>query len=136
VQALGHFYERQPCCKAHPTSAWFIDGMSNTVIFAERLAGAPTGPSCRTAWLGVIPGPGWNPFFAPTDDSGYPIISPPQDSPTPEEADYNTTQSGHPGGMNALLADGSVRGISPGISTATWTYAIMPNDERTLGADW
>jgi prepilin-type N-terminal cleavage/methylation domain-containing protein/prepilin-type processing-associated H-X9-DG protein len=134
VQALGHFYTSQPNYGAHPTIATFVDGSSNTIVFAERLAGAPDG--CRTAWLGVLPGPYYNPNFAISDDSGVPIISPPQDMPSPDEVNPNTTQSAHPGGMNVLLGDGSVRGISPSISTVTWTYAIMPDDEHNLGSDW
>jgi len=147
VQALGIWYDCQPNRRTHPTTAWFGDGTSNTVVFAERYAGAPVSVNARTAWLGEIPGPAWNPFFAANDTGttapapvnvipGPPIISPPQDAPTLGEANYNTTQSAHPGGMNVLLADGSVRAVSPMISTPTWTYALMPNDGMTLGADW
>ena len=133
IQALGHFYNTQPNYGSHPTLATFVDGSSYTVVFAERLAGAPNG--CRTAWLGVLPGPYYNPFFAPTT-GGVPMISPPQDMPSIDDTNANTTQSAHPGGMNVLLGDGSVRGLAPTISTTTWTYAIMPDDGHNLGSDW
>jgi len=144
IQALGHAYvikdnsgnvtQHQPNYGAHPTVATFVDGSSNTIVFAERLAGAPDG--CRTAWLGVLPGPYYNPNFAPSDASGTPMISPPQDMPPTDEVNANTTQSAHPGGMNVLLGDGSVRGLSPSISTTTWYNALMPDDGQTLGKDW
>jgi prepilin-type N-terminal cleavage/methylation domain-containing protein/prepilin-type processing-associated H-X9-DG protein len=136
IQAMGHWYDTQPSHKTHPSTTWFGDGLSNTVVFAERYAGAPASLYIRTAWLGVLPGPAYNPFLAANDSSGLPMISPPQDAPTPEDANYNTSQSGHPGTMNVLLGDGSVRGLSPSISTVTWTNALMPNDGNTLGRDW
>jgi prepilin-type N-terminal cleavage/methylation domain-containing protein/prepilin-type processing-associated H-X9-DG protein len=145
IQSLGHCYvysqdggktilAHQPSYASHPTVTSMTDGSSNTVVFAERLAGAPEG--CRTAWLGIIPGPLYNPYFAPSDGSGTPIVSPPQDMPSMEDTNANATQSAHPGGMNVLLGDGSVRGISPSISSTTWYYAVMPNDGQTLGSDW
>jgi prepilin-type N-terminal cleavage/methylation domain-containing protein len=34
------------------------------------------------------------------------------------------------------LGDGSVRPVSPGITTATWVNACVPNDGNVLGSDW
>jgi len=34
------------------------------------------------------------------------------------------------------LADGSVRGVSPGLSGATWWAAVTPADGEVLGSDW
>ena len=47
----------------------FKDGMSNTVIFAERYAASEDGAGGigRTCWLGVIPAVQDNPFFASTN---------------------------------------------------------------------
>jgi prepilin-type N-terminal cleavage/methylation domain-containing protein/prepilin-type processing-associated H-X9-DG protein len=45
-------------------------------------------------------------------------------------------QSGHRGGMNVTLADGSVRNVSPDISQITWTNAMLPTDGNSLGSDW
>ena len=137
IQALGHWYMTQPSYKTHPTLESMTDGSSNTVVFAERLGGAP--PGCRTAWFGVIPVCPWNPFFAENDNTAgpwQPNILPPEDSPSPEDANAWTVQSGHPGTLNVLLGDGSVRAISPMISLQTWTNAVLPNDGHTLGSDW
>jgi len=32
--------------------------------------------------------------------------------------------------------DGSVRGVSAGISQTTWNYAVQPADGFMLGSDW
>jgi prepilin-type N-terminal cleavage/methylation domain-containing protein/prepilin-type processing-associated H-X9-DG protein len=145
VQALGHYYETQPSYKTHPTLESMTDGSSNTIVFVERYADAPNYDYGRTAWLGVIPGPEYNPFFgsndgstasATNDPAAHYAYSPPQDAPFVQDASAARCQSGHPGGMNALLGDGSVRGISPTISTPTWIHAIMPRDGQTLGSDW
>jgi prepilin-type N-terminal cleavage/methylation domain-containing protein/prepilin-type processing-associated H-X9-DG protein len=140
IQALGHFYMSQPSYGTHPTPMWFGDGLSNTVVFAERYgkAAMPYGDVARTAWLGVIPIMPYNPFFADNEGSG-PNISPPLNSPSPEDPNSgacDTVQSFHPGAINVLLGDGSVRGMSPNISMATWTNAVMPNDGHPLGNDW
>jgi hypothetical protein len=38
--------------------------------------------------------------------------------------------------MNVALMDGSVRNVTAGLSQATWTNALLPNDGQVLGADW
>ncbi len=45
-------------------------------------------------------------------------------------------QSGHSGGMNVALADGSVRFVARGISQTTWDRALLPADGLPLGDDW
>jgi prepilin-type N-terminal cleavage/methylation domain-containing protein len=139
VQALGHYYETQPLFKTHPTLESMTDGSSNTIVYVERYACAPDFNYGRTAWLGVIPGPEYNPFFGSNDAAGDPAYyaySPPQDSPSLEQASAARCQSGHPGGMNVLLGDSSVRSLAASISSPTWINAIMPNDGHTLGSDW
>ena len=149
VQAMGHWYESQPSHKTLPTLTWWGDGSSNTIVFCERYAVAPMpSPSGRAAWLGTIPGAAYNPTCFNNDHVGpdpdststkavwLPTIQPPEDAPDPGTADPNTVQSGHPGGMNVLMGDGSVHGLSPEVSTLTWRHAAMPNDGRILGSDW
>jgi prepilin-type N-terminal cleavage/methylation domain-containing protein/prepilin-type processing-associated H-X9-DG protein len=137
IQALGHWWPGQPSYKTKPTITSITDGSSNTVVFAERYGVSPQPPNWtngRTAWLGTL-ATKYDPVFAWNSGSTA-VISPPEDSPNPLTADPNTVQSAHPGAMNALLGDGSVRAISPGISSTTWYRAVMPNDGETLGADW
>ncbi len=45
-------------------------------------------------------------------------------------------QSGHTGGMNVCMADGSTRFIRTGVSQETWTRLMLPNDGLTIGGDW
>jgi len=139
VQALNHWHVAQPRPRQKPRVSDFTDGTAYIVVFAEKYQLCPPpndGTNGRMAWLGCAATTAWDPFFAINDSSGQPMISPPQDAPSGEQCNPFTTQSPHPGGMNALLADGSVRTVSPSISTQTWTYAILPRDGFTLGSDW
>jgi prepilin-type N-terminal cleavage/methylation domain-containing protein/prepilin-type processing-associated H-X9-DG protein len=71
------------------------------------------------------------------------IATPPAHMPLPE---FNKTaqtslggdapSSPHSGTINALLGDGSVRGVSAGISGVTWAYALSPADGQPMPADW
>jgi prepilin-type N-terminal cleavage/methylation domain-containing protein/prepilin-type processing-associated H-X9-DG protein len=145
IQSLGHWWSSQPSFGTHPTIESMTDGSSNTVVFAERYDVCPLPPSYgRTAWLGTIPTPNADPFFAVSNNNpnvtpivNNPIINQPQDCPPADDpnAPY-TTQSAHPGVMNVLLADGSVHGVSPAISSTTWKHALLPDDGYNLGTDW
>jgi prepilin-type N-terminal cleavage/methylation domain-containing protein len=137
VQALGHWWSGQPSYKTKPTIESMTDGSSNTIVFAERYCVSPSPPTYyngRTAWLGTY-ATIFDPVFA-WIESGKTTISPPQDCPSLDAANPYTVQSAHPGVMNALLGDGSVKGVSPTISSRTWSNAVMPNDGNPLGSDW
>jgi len=138
IQALGHWCTGQPTPNTHRTIASFRDGTSNTVLFAERYSACPAPADAshgRTAWLGTTPTTAFDGYFAANDGNGTPYISPPQDAPSGDLCNPYTTQSAHPGAMNVVLADGSVRPVSPSITTAVWTNVIMPADGQSLG-DW
>ena len=47
-----------------------------------------------------------------------------------------TASSVHPGGVNVLLCDGSVRMISPGVSLYTWRAIGSRNGDEVLPNDW
>ncbi|HEV3236122.1 MAG TPA: H-X9-DG-CTERM domain-containing protein, partial [Gemmataceae bacterium] len=42
----------------------------------------------------------------------------------------------HTGTMNVALGDGSVRGLSTGMSGVTWWAACTPAGGEVLGSDW
>jgi prepilin-type N-terminal cleavage/methylation domain-containing protein/prepilin-type processing-associated H-X9-DG protein len=44
--------------------------------------------------------------------------------------------SPHVGGMNVLLADGSVRFLNSNMTAQTWGWALQPADGHPLGPDW
>jgi hypothetical protein len=49
--------------------------------------------------------------------------------------DSLTVQTGH-NSLNVARADGSVRMIAPGMSSAAWCLAVLPRDGPALGSDW
>jgi prepilin-type N-terminal cleavage/methylation domain-containing protein len=70
--------------------------------------------------------------YAGAPGTGIPF----QTTPAPDTCQQNVTQSPHPGAMMVGLGDGSVRSVSPSVSTQTWYTACHPSDGKVLGADW
>jgi prepilin-type N-terminal cleavage/methylation domain-containing protein/prepilin-type processing-associated H-X9-DG protein len=106
----------------------FTDGTSNTVLFGEGYANCNTiGRIALHSWYYHNFGLDW---YQQTNTLMF------QDHPLPQSCDNWRTQSGHNGGMNVCLADGSVRIVAPTISQQTWTNALLPHDGNILGQDW
>jgi hypothetical protein len=59
-----------------------------------------------------------------------------QDKPTPSKCLSLVPQSLSNGAIQVLLGDGSVRGVSSGVTVATWQAAITPDGGEVLGPDW
>jgi prepilin-type N-terminal cleavage/methylation domain-containing protein len=59
-----------------------------------------------------------------------------QDQPTPSTCDATLPQSFGTGAIQVLLGDGSVRGVTNGISATTWQAALTPSAGDILGNDW
>jgi prepilin-type N-terminal cleavage/methylation domain-containing protein len=59
-----------------------------------------------------------------------------QVAPTVQQCDPTGLQAMTAGGMLALLMDGSVRTVSPNVSTTTLARAFTPNHNFILGNDW
>jgi prepilin-type N-terminal cleavage/methylation domain-containing protein/prepilin-type processing-associated H-X9-DG protein len=128
--------------------ASFPDGTSNTVLLAEKYSGCgqanpPGGGNLWAGWTAPI----WQvaPLFAIPGYGGqyYDQGSPPQvflwqQNPTPWDTGCNPflASSSHTGGMNVALVDGSVRFVNQGLSQATWSLAVNPQDGLSLGSDW
>jgi prepilin-type N-terminal cleavage/methylation domain-containing protein/prepilin-type processing-associated H-X9-DG protein len=113
------------------------DGLSNIVLFGEGYALCDSIPRIALySWYYHNFGLDW---YAQSNTLMF------QDDPDPGIQDHITNtlgcdnwraQSGHRNGMNVCLADGSVRQVSPSISLATWTAAMLPRDGQPLGSDW
>jgi hypothetical protein len=51
-------------------------------------------------------------------------------------ADPSRTSTAHTAMMNVCLGDGSVRGLSGGISPLTWWYLCTPAQGEVISGDW
>ncbi len=126
-----------------PTS--IPDGTSNTIFFGEIFASCGNSGSSSYAAAGLwadstLP---WRPIMCHNTPlkSVNPGYAPCYlfQSFTPEmfnNCDPSRGQSGHMGGMNVGMGDGSVRFVSSGISTTTWAQVCDPRDNTVIGTDW
>jgi prepilin-type N-terminal cleavage/methylation domain-containing protein/prepilin-type processing-associated H-X9-DG protein len=142
----------------YPTiPASFPDGMSNTVLIAEKMAFcmiAPQGPAELAANGGPCSGAGGDPFCGGSDWSDpnldgftpvynvFPagVITP---AATPQVGANNQTNcdperpsAAHAGVLNVAMADGSVRSTSGSIAPLTWLLVNIPNDGNAIPSDW
>ena len=107
------------------------DGTSNTVMFAEKVGqcNPSYGGNMWARWDWLDP---WQPSFAVWSD-GLPQFSPQWNS---GNCDAHRPSTFHSGTMNAGMADGSVRGVSSGVSQPTWYAVITPAGGDLPGSDW
>lgn len=118
------------------------DGMSNTVFFGEAYGSCGisagqnlTTTTTNTASLWTDATRPWRPIMCHnTSDksmsAGYPACIPFMVQPKMFDTCNPASggQSGHSGGMNVALGDGSVRFLSASISPAMWAGACDPRD--------
>jgi prepilin-type N-terminal cleavage/methylation domain-containing protein len=109
------------------------DGTSNTVFFAEKRA------SCPLSWM--VGGKTIVSFVSfPYEWPNAPIFhggnGVPQFGTNNNNCDPYRLHSLSTAAMLAGMGDGSVRGISSGVSATTWLRACDPQDGNVLGNDW
>jgi prepilin-type N-terminal cleavage/methylation domain-containing protein len=112
------------------------DGTSMTVGVVERYGSFQNwGWSSASYFYGGNPW-GWQPHQAVYGPWGLnaPQIAPAQNANP--VANPTCPQAGHPGSMNCLLMDGSIKQVTSAISSTTWNYACQPDDGNILGSDW
>ncbi|HEY7159485.1 MAG TPA: DUF1559 domain-containing protein [Gemmataceae bacterium] len=132
------------------------DGTANTVAFAERYKNcSPSSGGCTLpawAWNTIINnGDAWSsPTFGAANDNPSSLYARMnqggamyfsggtafQAGPSTAQCNWYVTQGGHTGTMQVGMCDGSVRGVSNGLSVNTWTLACTPNDGLALPSDW
>jgi len=114
----------------------FPDGTSNTIGVAEKYARCN---NSGTLWAHGAWNPAWEPRFNTSASRGPNVKFQVQPAPNPattSSCNNVIPSSGHSGGMNILLMDGSVRFLSQSVSNATWWAACTPNGADVLGSDW
>jgi prepilin-type N-terminal cleavage/methylation domain-containing protein/prepilin-type processing-associated H-X9-DG protein len=137
----------------------FQDGTSNTILFTEKYGQCEAKTSLNggatysgSAWgrSVFLPGPynattlgsSFGPYFAFADrflvgpNFTFQVQPTPFDNNTTAICDYRRPNSPHSGGINAGMADGSVRFVSGSISGTTWWAAVTPAGGEVLGTDW
>jgi type II secretory pathway pseudopilin PulG len=106
----------------------FPDGLSNTIVFAERYQTCDGQPN---AW--AYPGHYyWAPMFMYYSHGRF-QVAPDGKS---KECDVRRAQTPHAAGMPVALADGSVRELGEGLSARTFLLACNPDDGEKMPADW
>ncbi|MGH7174655.1 MAG: DUF1559 domain-containing protein [Gemmataceae bacterium] len=106
--------------------ASITDGTSNTIFFAQRYQMCNAQPH---AW-GYDGWYYWAPMFAYYSTEKF------QAAPEVKDCDPERAQSLSPAGIQVGLGDGSVRFLTPKLSSYTWLLACQPNDGLPMPADW
>jgi prepilin-type N-terminal cleavage/methylation domain-containing protein len=119
----------------------FPDGMSNTLLVVEKyaLCHNDSNPEGGTFWAYDRLGPSvmpYHPAYAVNWNNGS--IGPSSKfvvRPVAGKCDPTLASTAHDA-MQACLADGSVRSLSPAMSGTTWWAACTPDFGDVLGNDW
>jgi prepilin-type N-terminal cleavage/methylation domain-containing protein/prepilin-type processing-associated H-X9-DG protein len=118
--------------------AHFQDGTSNTIFYTEKLQRTSFCTNCCNPYTDNY-WPDWGPIISSSDCgelTGAAAIFQTNCSGVPANCDGGRASSSHTGGINAALADGSVRFVSAGVTPTTWWAAMTPSGGETLGSDW
>jgi prepilin-type N-terminal cleavage/methylation domain-containing protein/prepilin-type processing-associated H-X9-DG protein len=121
--------------------SYLQDGTSNTMFYTEK----EYGPS-KDIFNSWCPGsgsnyfPDWGPELYCADCGNQPtgpiaaIL--PQIQPAPNQIDECRASTGHTGGFNVALADGSVRFVGITVTPASFWAVITPNAGDIPASDW
>jgi prepilin-type N-terminal cleavage/methylation domain-containing protein/prepilin-type processing-associated H-X9-DG protein len=135
-------------------AASFSDGTSHTVLFTEKYARCDFPPGFKTGGGNM-----WAPSGTACVESGHswwPVVMAPdfarynpncygltpgalfQLRPQPflGACDWTRASTGHSGGIQVGMADGSVRPVSPSISYIAWWFAFTPGAGEPLPSNW
>jgi prepilin-type N-terminal cleavage/methylation domain-containing protein len=113
--------------------ASFPDGTSNTILFG------PVYTDCsgtQYMWnMGSCGNPPTWPYYY-NSSANYLSLPLPQIRPLPAQCEVTLMQSPYAGVILVGLGDGSVHGLSSGVSQYSWNLAINPSDGLTFDGTW
>jgi hypothetical protein len=119
----------------------FADGISNTFLFAEKMAdcqwtrGATGSPlPGGNLWAPSVNNAQWAPAFAM--ESPWHDGTKFQLRPWPSQCNVGYPSTGHYEGLIVDMADASCRTVSPRISSETFYALCTPNGGDRIGPDW
>jgi len=114
---------------SNPNSVWSIGGFGWTTWSSGPGVALPNGFNAGGG--GNLSG--YYPDYWTRGNQGtFPF----QTSPSSATCNWYALQGAHSGTMQAGLGDGSVRGVNPSVSVATWVSACIPSDGNALGSNW
>ncbi len=130
--------------------ASFQDGLSNTVLFTEKYARCEVPPGTTTgggstwahsgaSWYPVVMAPDFTKYNANCIGPNPSALFQYQPFPftgTSGACDFTRAATGHTGGIEVALADGSVRTVTQNIQPATWFDAFTPSGGESMPSDW
>jgi prepilin-type N-terminal cleavage/methylation domain-containing protein len=123
----------------------FVDGTSNTIMFAEKYAYCANSGTANNSYWGYWEAtpPTWCPVFmdpaAPVAGCAGPSCGfqiQPISNTTNGTCNPDLAQAAHTGGMQVCLGDASVRALNSGLSAATFYFACTPAGGESLPLDW
>jgi len=123
--------------EAQYTIANIPDGTSNTVGFTEKYAACGSSGSLWSIAGGDWGNVNWTPLFALQPWSGNWALTPLyQPNPWNTQCDNYRPSTAHTGSCQALMLDGSVRGVAASVSQTTWAIVIQPSDGLAIPSNW
>jgi len=117
--------------------ASIMDGTSNTIFFTEKEA-VTLGPCPGVVAKGYNYWQDWGSVIACSlagQPTGPTVSFQVQPLPIGQGCG-SIASTGHTGGIQCALGDGSVRFVALGLSSATWWAALTPANGDLLGPDW
>jgi len=111
------------------------DGSSGTVGVVERFAYYPT-YSWAPLWNHPNDNQHWGLYHQWTHTYGQFGLYLPQVGIRAAQAHPYYPNAGHSTSVQVMMMDGSVRGVTAGVSQATWNAVVQPDDGGIPGVDW